>query len=89
MDALIRWCDHKKGRRYRLADHLGMTRSGVTQMLQGEYLRTQNILPIHEFTGIPIRFLVRRVESGLTEGELAELDQIARKRELTELEKAS
>jgi len=87
MDAIIRWVDGKPGRRALLGRHLNVTRAGISMMLlKGAYLRTQHILPIYELTGIPLRYLVRRADSGLTERELIELDQIARKRELEELE---
>jgi len=86
MDALIRWLDAKQGRRLALSHDLNLTRSGVSQMLNREYLRTPYIEKVHEVTGIPLKYLVRRIGHGLGEMELTELDAIARKRELVEQE---
>lgn len=82
MDALIRWLNAQKGRRLAMAADINVTRSAVSQMLKRAYLPANHIDKIKKFTGIPHKYLVRRYGEGLDEQELAELDAIARKREL-------
>ncbi len=88
MDALIRWADSKIGRRALLAEELELTPPAITKMLdKALYLPTHHIETVHHLTGVPVELLVRRRGAGLTPKEMEDLDAIARKREIADLEK--